>query len=177
MTDFGATRARFSLPDGVIYLDGNSLGPLPIGAAERVARMMKDEWGALLIRGWNDAGWMEAPARIGDRIAGLIGAAPGTVTVGDTLSIRVWQALAAALDLVPDRRVILTDSGNFPSDLYMADGLARLKSQGHDLRVVAPEDVAAAIDETVAALMITEVDYRTGRIHDMAALTATRTAV
>jgi kynureninase len=177
MTDFDATRARFSLPDGVIYLDGNSLGPLPIGAAERVARMMKDEWGALLIRGWNDAGWMEAPARIGDRIAGLIGAAPSTVTVGDTLSIRVWQALAAALDLVPDRRVILTDSGNFPSDLYMADGLARLKSQGHDLRVVAPEDVAAAIDETVAALMITEVDYRTGRIHDMAALTAKAHAV
>lgn len=177
MTDFDATRARFSLPDGVIYLDGNSLGPLPIGAADRVARMMQDEWGALLIRGWNDAGWMEAPARIGDRIAPLIGAAPGTVTVGDTLSIRVWQALAAALDLVPDRRVILTDSGNFPSDLYMADGLARLKSQGHELRVVAPEDVAAAIDDTVAALMITEVDYRTGRIHDMAALTAKAHAV
>lgn len=172
MTDFDAARARFTLPDGVIYLDGNSLGPLPRGAAERVARMMTDEWGALLIRGWNDAGWMEAPARIGDRIAPLIGAAPGTVTVGDTLSIRVWQALAAALDLVPDRRVILTDSGNFPSDLYMADGLARLKSQGHELRVVAPEDVAGAIDTSVAALMLTEVDYRTGRIHDMAALTA-----
>ena len=172
MTDFDAARARFTLPDGVIYLDGNSLGPLPRGAAERVARMMTDEWGALLIRGWNDAGWMDAPARIGDRIAPLIGAAPGTVTVGDTLSIRVWQALAAALDLVPDRRVILTDSGNFPSDLYMADGLARLKSQGHELRVVAPEDVTGAIDTSVAALMLTEVDYRTGRIHDMAALTA-----
>jgi kynureninase len=172
MTDFDATRARFSLPDGVIYLDGNSLGPLPIGAAERVARMMTDEWGALLIRGWNDAGWMDAPARIGDRIGRLIGAAPGSVTVGDTLSIRVWQALAAALDLVPERRVILTDSGNFPSDLYMADGLARLKSQGHELRVVAPEDVADAIDGTIAAVMLTEVDYRTGRIHDMAGLTA-----
>ncbi|MFT4793694.1 MAG: kynureninase [Paracoccaceae bacterium] len=172
MTDFDATRARFSLPDGVIYLDGNSLGPLPVGAAERVARMMTDEWGALLIRGWNDAGWMQAPARIGDRIARLIGAAPGTVTVGDTLSIRVWQALASALDLMPERRVILSDSGNFPSDLYMADGLAQLKSLGHELRVVAPEDVADAIDDTVAAVMLTEVDYRTGRIHDMAGLTA-----
>jgi kynureninase len=177
LTDFAATRARFAIPVGVIYLDGNSLGPPVVDAAPRVAAMIADEWGALLIRGWNEAGWMDAPARVGDRIARLIGADPGTVTVGDTLSIRVWQALAAALDLVPDRRVILTDSGNFPSDLYMADGLARLKSQGHEVRIVAPEAVADALDPSVAVLMLTEVDYRTGRLHDMADLTARAHAV
>ncbi|MFT6772616.1 MAG: kynureninase [Paracoccaceae bacterium] len=177
MTDFAATRARFAIPEGVIYLDGNSLGPPVVDAAPRVAAMIADEWGALLIRGWNEAGWMDAPARVGDRIARLIGADPGTVTVGDTLSIRVWQALAAALDLVPDRRVILTDSGNFPSDLYMAEGLARLKSQGHEVRIVAPEAVADALDPSVAVLMLTEVDYRTGRLHDMADLTARAHAV
>jgi kynureninase len=177
LTDFAATRARFAIPEGVIYLDGNSLGPPVVDAAPRVAAMIADEWGALLIRGWNEAGWMDAPARVGDRIARLIGADPGTVTVGDTLSIRVWQALAAALDLVPDRRVILTDSGNFPSDLYMAEGLARLKSQGHEVRIVAPEAVADALDPSVAVLMLTEVDYRTGRLHDMADLTARAHAV
>lgn len=172
MTDFTATRARFAIPEGVIYLDGNSLGPPTVDAAARVASMMTDEWGGLLIRGWNEAGWMDAPALVGDRIARLIGAAPGSVTVGDTLSLRVWQALAAALDLMPERRVILTDDGNFPSDIYMAEGLARLKSQGHCVRIVAPEAVEDAIDDTVAVLMLTEVDYRTGRLHDMARLTA-----
>jgi kynureninase len=172
MTDFDATRALFDLPDGVIYLDGNSLGPLPKGVAERLDRAVRTEWGALLIRAWNDAGWIDAPARAGDRIGRLIGAAPGTVTTGDTLSIKLWQALAAAVALNPGRKVILSDTGNFPSDLYMADGLVRLLGDGHALRTVAPEAVAEAIDETVAVVMLTEVDYRTGRLHDMAALTA-----
>ncbi|WP_126975794.1 kynureninase [Frigidibacter oleivorans] len=171
-TDFGATRAMFDLPAGVIYLDGNSLGPLPRTAPAAMERVLRAEWGAQLITAWNRAGWMDQPRRLGDRIGRLIGAAEGSVTVGDTLSIKVWQALAAALALRPDRRVILSDSGNFPSDLYMADGLARLMARGHALRVVPPEDVAQAIDASVAVVMLTEVDYRTGRLHDMADLTA-----
>ena len=172
MTDFAATRAQFHLPEGLIYLDGNSLGPLPKAAAARVARAVTAEWGELLITGWNKAGWMDQPSRVGNRIARLIGAEPGTVVMGDTLSIKVYQALASALEMTPDRRVILSDSGNFPSDLYMAEGLCRTLGNGYVLKTVAPEEVEAAIDETVAVTLITEVDYRTGRKHDMAAITA-----
>ena len=172
MTDFAATKAMFHLPEGMIYLDGNSLGPLPRAAASRVSRVIAEEWGEMLITGWNKAGWMEQPARVGDRIARLIGAEPGHVVMGDTLSVKVYQALASALEMRPERRVVLSDSGNFPSDLYMAEGLIASLGRGHELRVVAPEEVEAHITEEVAALMITEVDYRSGRKHDMAALTA-----
>ena len=172
MTDFSATRAMFDLPEGVIYLDGNSLGPLPVAVKERMSRVIADEWGQMLIRGWNQAGWMEQPRRIGDRIARLIGAEPGSVVMGDTLSIKVYQALASALEMNPDRKVVLSDNGNFPSDLYIAQGLVRTLGEGYALRTVNPADVLDAIDETVAAILITEVDYRTGRRHDMAALTA-----
>lgn len=172
MTDFAATRAAFDLPEGLVYLDGNSLGPLPRAAAARVERTIRAEWGERLIRAWNDAGWMAQPPRVGDRIGRLIGAPAGSVVVGDTLSIKVYQALAAALALRPKRRIVLSDSGNFPTDLYIAQGLLDTMGQGHALRVVAPEAVADAIDEDVAAVMLTEVDYRTGRLHDMAALTA-----
>jgi len=176
MTDFAATRALFHIPDGVIYLDGNSLGPLPRAAAARVAQAVTAEWGEMLITGWNrganGAGWMAQPSLLGDRIGRLIGAEPGHTILGDTLSIKVWQALAAAVQMNPGRRVILSDSGNFPSDLYMAEGLARLLGQGYELRVVAPEEVADAITSDLCALMLTEVDYRTGRRHDMPALTA-----
>jgi kynureninase len=171
-TDFAATRAFFELPGGLVYLDGNSLGPLPKGAAERVRRTVEEEWGALLIGGWNGAGWMELPRRVGDRIGRLVGAAPGTVVMGDTLSIKVYQALASALEMRPGRRVILSDTGNFPSDLYIADGLVRTLGAGHEVRTVAPEEVQGAIGPDVAVLMLTEVDYRTGRRHDMARLTA-----
>jgi kynureninase len=172
MTDFTKTRSLFHLPEGLIYLDGNSLGPLPRSAAARVQQMMTAEWGELLIRGWNTAGWMMQPRRLGDRIGALIGAAAGTVVVGDTLSIKVYQALASALELNPARRVVLSDSGNFPSDLYMAQGLLASLGRGHQLKIVDPEQVEAAIDDSVAVLMLTEVDYRTGRKHDMQALTA-----
>ncbi len=171
-TDFAQTRAAFALPDGMIYLDGNSLGPLPRAASARVARTVEEEWGKMLITGWNKAGWMDLPARLGDRIGRLIGAAPGTVVLGDTLSIKVYQALASALELNPGRKVILSDTGNFPSDLYMADGLVRTLGQGYELRTVAPEAVEAAITSDLAVLMLTEVDYRTGRKHDMARLIA-----
>jgi kynureninase len=171
VTDFSKTRSFFYLPEGTTYLDGNSLGPLPLSARERVDRLMREEWGQLLIKGWNQAGWMTMPRRIGDRVGKLIGAPPGTVVMGDTLSIKVYQALASALELVPERKVILSDSGNFPSDLYMAHGLLGSLGKGHRLKIVEPEEVETAIDETVAVLMLTEVDYRTGRLHDMKALT------
>src|SRR5215472_13249943 len=133
MTDFSKTRTLFRLPDGVIYLDGNSLGALPAKVQARVAHMIEAEWGKELIRGWNSAGWMTMPRRVGDRVGKLIGAPPGTVVMGDTLSIKVYQALAAALALNPSRRVILSDSGNFPSDLYMAQGLIRTLGRGLEL--------------------------------------------
>lgn len=171
MPDFAATRRLFHIPDGIVYLDGNSLGPLPIAARRRMMSMLDDEWGAMLITGWNKAGWMAAPRRIGDRVARLVGAAEGTVMMGDTLTIKLYQALAAALALNPGRKVILSDSGNFPTDLYMAQGLIASLGRGHELRVVAPDRVADAIDASVAVAMLTEVDYRTGRLHDMRALT------
>ena len=161
----------FELPQGVIYLDGNSLGPLPKSVAPRISQMISQEWGEQLIRGWNYAGWMEQPLRVGNRIAALIGAAEGSVVVGDTLSIKVFQALSAALEMRPDRKVVLSDSGNFPTDLYMARGLLDTLDKGHELRIVAPGEVAANIDESIAAVMLTEVDYRTGRKHDMDAIT------
>ncbi|MBK4215023.1 kynureninase [Paracoccus caeni] len=169
MTDFNATRRAFHLPAGITYLDGNSLGPMPIGAEQRVAQMMVGEWSEMLITGWNRAGWYHQPRKVGDRVARLIGAGPGQVVMGDTLSIKVFQAVSAARVMRPDRRVILSDSGNFPSDLYVAQGLAR--AVGAELRVVAPEEVEANITDDLAVLMITEVDYRTGRRHDMKALT------
>lgn len=172
MTDFTAARAAFHLPEGVIYLDGNSLGPLPIAAKARALAVLEAEWGDRLIRAWNECDWMTLPGRVGDRIARLIGAPPGSVVTGDTLSIKVFQALSAALALNPARRVVLSDSGNFPTDLYIAEGLLAALGRGLELQVVAPEAVADAIDDSVAVLMLTHVDYRTGRLHDMAALTA-----
>ena len=171
MTDFGWTRDQFHLPMGMIYLDGNSLGPLPKATPARLERLLSEEWGEQLISGWNGCGWMEMPRRLGDRIGRLIGAEPGHVVVGDTLSIKVYQALAAALALVPGRHVILSDTGNFPSDLYMAEGLIKLLGAPYELRLADPLALEEAITEEVAVLLVTEVDYRTGRRHDMAALT------
>ena len=172
MTDFSATKAMFYLPEDMIYLDGNSLGPLPKTALARISETVTAEWGEMLITGWNKAGWMAQPTRVGDRIAGLIGAEAGHVTVGDTLSIKVYQALASALDMQPDRKVILSDNGNFPSDLYMAEGLITALDRDHELRVVDPEEIENHITDDVAVTLITEVDYRSGRMHDMARLTA-----
>ncbi|GFE51383.1 kynureninase [Roseobacter cerasinus] len=175
MKDISVTlpiKDRFELPEGVIYLDGNSLGPLPKGVRTRVAEMMTQEWGRHLIRGWNADDWMGQPLRVGSRVGQLIGAPEGTVVMGDTLSIKVYQALSAALKLRPGRKVILSDSGNFPSDLYMAQGLIAQLDQGYQLRVVAPDDVAQALNDEVAVAMLTQVDYRTGRMHDMQMITA-----
>lgn len=162
---------RFELPKDLIYLDGNSLGPLPKGALERAERVLRDEWGELLIRAWNKAEWMDLPKKVGDLIAPLVGAPKGSIATGDTLSIKVYQALAAALQLNPDRKVILSDTGNFPTDLYMAQGLIRTIGKSHELRTVPPEEVERSINGDVAALMLTHVDYRSGRLHDMERIT------
>jgi len=172
MTDFATTRRLFHLPDGVLYLDGNSLGPLPLSAEARGREVLTREWGDQLIRAWNSADWIGLPRRVGDRIGRLIGAPEGSVATGDTLSVKVFQALAAALALRPDRKVVLSDTGNFPSDLYIASGLIQALGGGLELRLVEPEQVADSIDESVAVTLITEVDYRTGRRHDMKAMTA-----
>ncbi|SEW18666.1 Kynureninase [Cognatiyoonia koreensis] len=164
-------KALFDIPNGVIYLDGNSLGPLPKAVPAQVEKAMQSEWGGQLIKGWNTCGWMAQPGLVGNRTARLIGADDGSVMMGDTLSIKVFQALAAALKLRPDRRVILSDSGNFPSDLYMAEGLIDTVANDYDLKIVAPDKVRGAIDDTVAVVMLTHVDYRSGRMHDMAGLT------
>jgi kynureninase len=166
------TKALFHLPAGVIYLDGNSLGALPRGVAERVDRVIRQEWGNELIRAWNTAGWYVQPRNVGDRIARLIGAEAGSVMMGDTLSLKAYQALAAALDMKCERMIVLSDTGNFPTDLYMAEGLIATLGREHQLRLVAPEAIEAALSEEIAVLYLTEVDYRTGRRHDMAKLTA-----
>jgi len=168
---FAATREQFYLPDGVIYLDGNSLGPMTHASRERVATETGAHWGEQLIKAWNTAGWIDLPAQVGDRIAKLIGAPAGTVTSVDSTSVNLFKVLTAALQLVEERTVILSDSGNFPTDLYVAQGVIRLLGGEFELRVVEPEGVAEAIDDSVAVLMLTQVDYRTGRLHDMARLT------
>ena len=172
MTDFAKTKSMFYLPQNLVYLDGNSLGPLPKAAVARVAAMMQDEWGDMLITAWNQADWMNQPSRVGDRIGRLIGAPTGSVVMGDTLSIKVYQALASALEINDDRGIILSDSGNFPTDLYMAQGLVKSLDKGHELKLGEPEEVESLLSEDVAVLMLTEVDYRTGRLHDMKTLTA-----
>lgn len=161
----------FHLPEDIIYLDGNSLGPMPKHAAARVQQTVEDEWSQMLIKGWNQAGWFHQPHTLGNRLAPLIGAPKNSVVLGDTLSIKVYQALAAGLKMRPDRKIILSDNGNFPSDLYMAEGLIKTIAGDIELKVVDPEDVAKHLNSDVAVMMLTQVDYRTGRLHDMAKLT------
>lgn len=168
-------RAQFDLADGLIYLDGNSLGVLPRATAARLAQVVQDEWGRGLIGSWNTAGWMHLPQRIGDKIAPLIGAGPGEVMAADSTSVNLYKVLAAALRMQrserPGRTVIVSERSNFPTDLYIAESLAA--EHGCTLRLVAsPEEIPAALDERTALLMLTHVNYRTGRMHDMAALSA-----
>jgi len=164
-------RDGFELPPGVIYLDGNSLGALSRRARERVAETVASQWGEGLIRSWNTHGWIDLPARVGARIAPLVGAAPGTVTVADSTSVNLFKVLAAALRLRPGRKVILTTAGNFPTDVYVAAGLAELLAQGHEVRAVESGALLPALDDRVAVTLLTEVDYRTGARLDMRALT------
>lgn len=162
-------RSRFALSPDRVYLDGNSLGPLPAHVPAILEEVVRKQWGTDLIASWNDHGWWELPRRVGERIAPLIGAPPGTVVVGDTTSVALYKAVSAARRLRPDRSVLLTDSGNFPTDLYVLSSVA---SQDHGrLEVVAPDGVEEALDVDVAAVTLTHVDYRTGRRHSLEGLT------
>ncbi len=165
-------REQFSLPDGVIYLDGNSLGVLPKATAARIQQVLHDEWGRDLIRSWNSAGWMTLSARIGDKIAQLVGAGPGEIVVGDSTSVNLYKVLSAALSITaadaPQRKVILSERSNFPTDLYIAESLAR--ERGFELVLAQADEIPALLDARTAVLMLTHVNYRTGRMHDMAAL-------
>ncbi len=162
-------RALFELAEDVIYLDGNSLGPLPKATPARLADVIAREWGRDLIRSWETNKWMELPRLVGEKIGRLIGAEQASTVACDGTSVNLFKALAAALALRPDRRVILSERGNFPTDLYMAEGLAALLGRGHEIRHA--EDIEAALDGSVAVVMLTHVNYRSGRMHDMAHLT------
>lgn len=183
MADTGLERARildggdplkhfrecFDVPEGVIYLDGNSLGCLPKATPERLAQVVREEWGEGLIRSWNSAGWIDQPARIGAKIAPLIGSQPHEVIACDSTSVNLFKLISAALAMRPGRKVVLSEPGNFPTDLYMIDGLEK---QGLATRRLAPrEHMIEALDEEVALLMLTHVHYKSGAIFDMAALT------
>jgi kynureninase len=167
-------RDLFSIPPGVIYLDGNSLGVMPKAAAARAAEVITQEWGQGLIRSWNTAGWFTLPQRLGNMIAPLIGAGPDEVVATDTTSINLFKVLSAALSITaqdaPQRRVLLSERSNFPTDLYIAEGLCN--ERGYTLQLVEPEEIATALTADVAILMLTHVNYRTGAMHDMAAVTA-----
>jgi kynureninase len=166
-------RGQFHIPEGLIYLDGNSLGVLPRATAARVQQVVEQEWGQGLIRSWNSAGWMALPARVGDKIARLVGAGKGELVVADSTSVNLFKVLAAALLIVkqdtPARRVILSERSNFPTDLYIAESLAR--EHGFELVLVEPDEIESQLTEQTAVLMLTHVNYRTGRMHDMAAVT------
>ncbi|MDC7813038.1 MULTISPECIES: kynureninase [Pseudomonas] len=169
-------RQQFALPEGVIYLDGNSLGARPVAALERARQVIEQEWGDGLIRSWNSAGWRDLSQRLGDRLAPLIGAGNGEVVITDTTTINLFKVLSAALrvqaERAPERRVIVSESSNFPSDLYIAEGLTQMLEQGYSLRLVdSPEQLPAAIDQDVAVVMLTHVNYKTGYMHDMQAVT------
>ena len=165
-------RAQFVLPDGLIYLDGNSLGVLPHSTAARVQQVVQQEWGVGLIRSWNSAGWIDLPQRLGDKIARLVGAQPGEVVVADSTSVNLYKVLSAALSIVkldsPARTVILSERSNFPTDLYIAQALA--EQQGYTLQLAEAAELPGLLNEQTAVLMLTQVNYRTGRLHDMAAL-------
>jgi len=166
-------RAYFSLPPGVIYLDGNSLGVLPAATAARVAQVVTQEWGTDLIKSWNSAGWFDLPQRLGNQIAPLIGAGQGEVVATDSTSVNLFKVLTAALNMAaadaPQRKLVVSERSNFPTDLYIAESLCR--QHGFTLQLVEPEEIAAALTPQVAVLMLTHVNYRTGAMHDMPAVT------
>ncbi|MGB4135307.1 MAG: kynureninase [Microbacterium sp.] len=171
----GGFRERFVLPDGIVYLDGNSLGALPRDTPDFVQHVMREEWGTGLIRSWNDAGWFAKPTAIGDRLAPIVGARAGEVVIAESTSTSLFQAAAAAARLRPERRVIVAERGNFPTDLYMLESVQELIGGDRPLerRLISDEGptLADVLDEDVAVVVLTQVDYRTGRMYDMAEVT------
>ena len=165
-------RDRFDLPEDTVYLDGHSLGARPRNVPERIGRLLGQEWGEDLIAGWNDHDWIGLPTRVGDRIGRLVGAAPGQVVCADSISVNLFKLLGAALSLNPGRNVILSQADNFPTDLYMGEGLAGLLGAGRcRLRAVPEADLLSRLDEHVAVLMLTQVNFRDGRLHDIPSIT------
>lgn len=166
-------RDLFVLPEGVTYLDGNSLGPLPRATGPRIARAIEAEWGQGLIRSWNDAGWFDLPQRLGNRIARWIGAGDAEVVATDTTSVNLYKVLSAALSIAaqdaPKHRTVLSERSNFPTDLYIAQALCA--ERGYTLKLVEAGDIAGALEDGVAVLLLTHVNYRTGAMHDMATVT------
>lgn len=165
-------RERYHLPKGKIYLDGNSLGLMAKSVPARVMDAVQRQWAEDLITSWNRNNWFTMPRSMGNKIARLVGGGENNVIVADAISINLFKLLTSALALRRDRKIILSDTGNFPSDLYVAQGLNQFLADGHELKTVAPEDVIGAISKDVAVVMVTEVDYRTARRHDMKALIA-----
>ncbi len=162
-------RERFTLPDNVIYLDGNSLGALPKAVSARMQVAIEQEWGVGLIRSWNDADWYPAPQRVGGQIAKLVGAKANEVICADSISVNLFKVMMAALALRPERKIILGELGNFPTDAYIADGIANLTDK--QFLAVESKDVLAALNENVAVVSLTHVNYRSGTIYDMKAIT------
>src|SRR5690349_16188109 len=160
------------LPDGVVYLDGNSLGALPRETPARLQEVAAGQWGQGLIRGWTVHDWIGAPQRVGDKIARLIGARQGEVVVSDSTSVNLFKLLAAACRLRPGRPVILSEPGNFPNDLYVAQGLQGPTDGRIEVRLAPADRIEAAIDEDVAVVMLTHVHYKSAAVHDMARITA-----
>lgn len=163
-------RDLFELQDGLIYLDGNSLGALPKAVKGRLAQAVEAEWGRGLIRSWNSAGWIDLPSHVGAKIAALIGAAPDEVIAADSTSVNLFKLAAGALAMRPGRKVILSEPGNFPTDLYILQGLAQVLP-GVELRLVEPGGFPDALDDSVALLLLTHAHYKSGELHDMTALT------
>jgi kynureninase len=164
-------RDRFALPPGIIYLDGNSLGALPRATNARVRDVVEEAWGAQLIRSWNTRGWFDAPRRVGAKIARLIGAAPHEVLVADSTSVNLYKAIVAALELRPTRRTIISEAGNFPTDLYMIESAIRTMGRGHTLRLVDRSELADELDDDVALVLLTHVHYKSADVFDMSAVT------
>lgn len=166
-------RDKFLLPEGVIYLDGNSLGALPAITPERIRSAVDKEWGEQLIRSWGSAGWFEMPENLGDRLGKLMGAAPGQTVVCDTTSINIYKALHAAMALRPDRKVIVSEAASFPTDLYMVEGAIGSGGSGYSRRLLGADghDLAELLDGDVAAVLLSNIDYRTGAVYDMEKVT------
>ncbi|MBD3731297.1 MAG: kynureninase [Sphingopyxis sp.] len=164
-------RDRFALPEGMIYLDGNSLGAMPRGAAARAQDVVTREWGIDLIKSWNSAGWFDLPVRLGDKLGPLIGAAPGEVVICDSTSQNLFKVLSAAVALRPDRSVLILEGSNFPTNNYIAEGVAAATGGRVTVRLCEKDEIAGAIDGDTIAVAITHVHYKTGHIHDMAAIT------